>query len=299
MTLYSQRNSQWSSIKMGNTTSTLGKFGCLVTACGMAVNLDPAKTNELFTQNGVYSGDLVQWGKISAALPVKPVAVPVAWSQAKAEALVMQGKLLLCHVDFDGVITTPNDMHWVLLRGDRLDDPWTGLEYGWERYPIKKRYTVIEPVDIIAEVNTWVIQMFQGLGIDLNKPEGEVRGKVQEVIDGWKHYVDLEQKVAKLEKDLSFEAGQAAEFEKRLILSESTIIDLREALRDATDKITARDTEVNNLTQRIVALEKTIDPETKVTISREQYARLSDPEPLKRFGAGRLLVEALKRLVGR
>ena len=149
------------------------------------------------------------------------------------------------------------------------------------------------------EVANWVSQMFQGLGIDLNKPEGEVRGKVQEVIDGWKRYVDLEQKVARLEKDLSFEAGQAAEFEKRLILSESSQKDLLEALSDARDQITTRDTEVSNLTQRIVALEKTIDPETKVVISKDEYARLTDPEPLRRFGAGRLLAEALKRIVGR
>jgi len=157
----------------------------------------------------------------------------------------------------------------------------------------------IEKWSTIDEVNAWVVQMFQGLGIDLNKPEGEVRGKVQEVIDGWKRYVDLEQKVARLEKDLSFEAGQAAEFEKRLILSESSQKDLQGALSDARDQITSRDTEVSNLTQRITALEKTIDPETKVVISRDQYARLSDPEPLKRFGAFQLFAEALKRLVGR
>jgi len=150
--------------------------------------------------------------------------------------------------------------------------------------------------DTIDPVANWVSQMFQGVGIDLTKPEGEVRGKVQEVIDGWKKFVDLEQKITKLEKDLSFEAGQAAEFEKRLMLSESTINGLRESLGEATDKITSRDTEISNLTQRIVALEKTIDPETRVVISKEEYARLTNPEPLKRFGAGKLLIEALKRL---
>ena len=151
----------------------------------------------------------------------------------------------------------------------------------------------------INEVASWVVQMFSGIGVDLNKPEGEVRGKVQEVIDGWKHYVDLEQKIAKLEKDLSFEAGQAAEFETRLQLSENTVIGLQKSLGDARDQITARDTEISGLKTRILALEKVVDPETQVVISKEQYARLNDPEPLKRFGFGKLILEAFKRLIGR
>ena len=84
MTLYSQRNSQWSAVKMGNTSSTIGKFGCLIASCGMAVNIDPEKVNKLFTENGVYLVDKVQWAKIHLALPVKPVATPIAWNQEKA-----------------------------------------------------------------------------------------------------------------------------------------------------------------------------------------------------------------------
>ena len=153
--------------------------------------------------------------------------------------------------------------------------------------------------DTIDPVTNWVTQMFQGLGIDLNKPEGEVRGKVQEIIDAWKGRVDLELRIKKLETDLKFEAGQAASFEKELSLEKETVERLRKEVSETTDKIVARDAEISNLTQRIVALEKNIDPETKVVISREEFARLSDPLPLKRFGAGLLFLEALKRLFGR
>lgn len=157
----------------------------------------------------------------------------------------------------------------------------------------------IERWSIIDEVNTWLVQMFAEIGVNVTKPEGEVRGKVQEVIDGWKKYVDLEIKIKSLEKDLAFEAGQAAEFEKRLQISEGSINDLQKALSEARNQITTRDAEVSGLRATVEALEKNLDPETKVVISREEYAKLTNKEVLKRFSAWQLLAEAIKRLGGR
>lgn len=143
----------------------------------------------------------------------------------------------------------------------------------------------------------WLKGMFQEQGIDLTKPEGDVRGRVQEVFDGWKKYQELEKRLAKAEKDLAGAAAEAAEFETRLIQSEATIKRLQKELDDARDNITRRDIEISSLTNRIDVLEKQMDPEKVVVISREEYARLSATKTLDKFTRWELFKELIKKVV--
>lgn len=151
----------------------------------------------------------------------------------------------------------------------------------------------------MGDVAAWLNQMFVELGIDLTKTEGEVRGRVQEVIDGYKNFQDLEKQIDRLKKDLAFQSGQAAEFEKRLEISEGTIKDLRDSLQEARDGNVTRDTQISKLQSQIAALEKAVDPETKVVISKEEYARLTANRTLDKFKSTELITEVIKRIFGK
>mgnify|MGYP001563774113 FL=1 len=141
----------------------------------------------------------------------------------------------------------------------------------------------------------WLQNMFGELGIDITKTEGEVRGRVQEMIDGYKKYQELESRITKMSKDLAFSAGQAAQFETELSLAKGEINTLTKSLQEAREAITARDSEVSRLTQAVEKLNQAIDPETRVVIPKEEYVRLIAKKNLDRFTKMELLQEVIRR----
>ena len=75
--------------------------------------------------------------------------------------------------------------------------------------------------DTIASMPDWLRTMFLELGVDLTKPEQEIRGKVQEVIDGFKKAGSLQEQVnAQVTQIATFSAQVASLTEEVRVLKE-------------------------------------------------------------------------------
>ena len=298
MTIYSQRDKRWSGKKLGSGPGTIGKYGCTLTCFSMVTNIAPDLANDRLVEVKAFQGELIVWSKVNLGLPVNPVSNPVVWSQKKVEELTAQGKFVLVHVDFDGIISTPNDMHWAVFLKDKLLDPWDGKEYPWSRYPIRKRYTVVEPIGIIADdMPVWVKGYFQERGIDLEQ-EGDARARLGEVFDESVKYQTTDKARLKAERDLAEARGDATKFEESLIQARKEIGKLEDEIRDIQAKVLSRDQRISELETAVTRLEGLIPATGTVIISSEEYASLKAKalQGVKFWG---LVTEIIRRLLGR
>lgn len=144
----------------------------------------------------------------------------------------------------------------------------------------------------------WLRQMFiEYNAVDVYKPEGEIRGKVQEVFDGFKKYNELTKKVESLEKDLAGAKGEAAENEERLRISERSLSEVRKEIDELEEKVSRRDTEISELLDKINRLQEAIDPDTKIIISKEEYERLQKRRNADRLTNKEIYEEAIRRFL--
>lgn len=139
--LYSQRDSRWSSVFLGNNSKqpyTIGNYGCLITCLGCMINKNPAEINDILkANNGFVNGGLFVWSKASVLGLTETYKSPLyngpVTNQGiqKIKSLIDEGHAVLTHVDFNPA-TTNDDMHWVLIIGYeepetfKIFDPWTG-----------------------------------------------------------------------------------------------------------------------------------------------------------------------------
>ena len=147
MEILNQRDSRWASELLGfSKTSTIGNFGCTITALAMFAGITPSQVNQRLKSVGGFQDDLILWAKIKEAMPW----MEFEWrgyfyeNDRVAEAIKKWGACLV-EVDFDGKISTPSDRHWVLYTGNqRMIDPWTGVEKSTSYYPLTKGYSIIK-----------------------------------------------------------------------------------------------------------------------------------------------------------
>ena len=115
--LYKQCDSRWSSDRLGTSSSTICKAGCLMSSvsmviadCGKSIDgatATPKTLNSWLTRNGGYaSGDLFVWGSV-AKFGLSYVGKTSTHSQIAAYH--KQGKAVILNVNNGG--------HWVLLTG--------------------------------------------------------------------------------------------------------------------------------------------------------------------------------------
>lgn len=134
MKLYSQRDSQWASIKLGKSESTIGEAGCLITCIGMASDLTPKEVNtRLLSVDGYTNGNLVTWTKVQAAIPWMQFewrGTPYDNDRVKA-AIEKNG---FCLVEVDGS-RIGGTRHWALYIGNgQMYDPWYGNQKATSYY---------------------------------------------------------------------------------------------------------------------------------------------------------------------
>jgi len=123
----------------------------------------------------------------------------------------------------------------------------------------------------------WIKQMFIELGIDLNKTEGEIRGDVQNVIDGYRKYQASEAKVAGLQKELEGARAEAATWETRYEAAFARGEELEAEIKEKNRQLGDKDA-------TIISLQKQLeDVEGKICIPEEDYEKLNSKECLKRF----------------
>ena len=151
--------------------------------------------------------------------------------------------------------------------------------------------------DIIEDVTMeWLHTMFLELGIDLNQPESAIRSRVQEILDGYKKYGELEKRLQKAERDLAFNIGEAAKYEAELQKASESRTRLEKEVAELTHKVGDRDLQLSTLQKDIDSLKEQIDPEKAVIITKEEYERLLERKSLDRHTTWELFTEWVSRL---
>lgn len=145
----------------------------------------------------------------------------------------------------------------------------------------------------------WVKQMYLEQGIDLSRPEGEVRGRVQEIFDGWKKYVELEKRLQRAEKELAGARAEAADYETRLQTAEGIVKRVNEETADLRAAVASRDTQISSLTDRMKTLEAQLDPSKVIVVTRDEYAVLVAKDQIKAASRWQLFKAIISKTVRR
>src|SRR3990167_1070359 len=148
----SQRDSRWKNITLGKSLSTIGDYGCTITCLSMVLGINPDVFNEKFKAVSGYDVDKVIWSRVSLAFPeLKHIERSKTYNNEKVKAAIERNGFCLVEVDFDGKISSPADMHWVVYLGNqRMLDPWTGVEKATSYYPLVKGYSIFDKVAVSA-----------------------------------------------------------------------------------------------------------------------------------------------------
>lgn len=246
-----QRWSQWASVQLGTSNTTIGSHGCTITCLTMLLNFfgyeeTPVTVNKRLKDNkGYLNGNLIIW-----------TAIPKIWDRMKFEwrgygydnNQVSNNLPCLVEVDFDGTERT-DDRHWVLFKGDKkMNDPWTGTERSTSDYPILTGYAVITGKQGGAQPPTGgndMADMYKG--IDLNNKES-----VKVAVDLWADVVQngkviiTKTEVENLQKSVS----RVKELEK----------ELSDTKKDCDQKLAQKDIVFNELKEKYDQLVLVVDP---------------------------------------
>jgi hypothetical protein len=145
VTTFSQRDPAWAGIHLGTSSSTIGGYGCLITAVASMLSdagkpYNPQTMNAWLILNGGYSnGNLFAFASVdklgvvkydyNIECATKPAPMTVIEAELKA------GKFVIVKVDFNPA-TVATEEHWVRYLGDgQMFDPWAG-----DIAPIVPRY---------------------------------------------------------------------------------------------------------------------------------------------------------------
>lgn len=114
---YLQNDPKWSTDKIGNTTSTMGSTGCLITCVAVSLNhlgveVTPQELNQALTEiNGYQGADLI-WYKINEAYSSVDYSYGRTFSSDTIENDLESGRLPIVNVRINGVAT-----HWAMIVG--------------------------------------------------------------------------------------------------------------------------------------------------------------------------------------
>ena len=145
MIFLSQRDPRWKDVKIGNSTSSIGSYGCLITSLAMYVGKTPIDVNDILKNGGGYQNDLFVWSKCTLLGLNQTYASPKYTSSAfpKSQIDVLcksldAGYPALAEIDFNPA-TDGEEMHFILITrrdGDTIyaADPWTGTEINLDVY---------------------------------------------------------------------------------------------------------------------------------------------------------------------
>jgi len=136
----------------------------------------------------------------------------------------------------------------------------------------------VDEIVRLASVNmvdkmAWVKGYFTEKGINLEN-EGEARGKLGEVFDGAKKYIEAEKARDKALRDLAEARGDLAKMEENYMTARKENAGLQEEISDLRKQVIARDTQISGLEARVSALEAKVPAPGTVLLSSEEYAAL-------------------------
>lgn len=139
MNYLSQRDPRWKDLKLGYSDTTIGQFGCTITALSIILGSTPDVVNlRIKAVNGYAEGNLVIWAKLEEAFP--GIKIKRVWSYDNADVLANVPNVL---VEVDGK-PIGGYRHWVVFIGNKkMIDPWDGLEKSTTSYNSPLSYCVV------------------------------------------------------------------------------------------------------------------------------------------------------------
>ncbi len=117
---YNQRDKTWANDKLGKTSETVGKVGCLISSVGMnlsyyGIDMNPKEINKKLTKvDGYTSQGWLIWSKLSIITDKKVKIIFPVLSHKNIEKSLLEKKPVLVKVYIHRVIP-----HWVLIVGKK------------------------------------------------------------------------------------------------------------------------------------------------------------------------------------
>lgn len=233
----SQRDSRWGDITIGHSTSKIKDYGCTLVCISILAGTTPDVVNAFLTAVGGFSVDRIIWSKINETklgLHFPDMGRQYVYNDVAVREAIEKNGGCLVEVDYDGVVATPSDRHWVLYIGNhQLIDPWTGTIKPTSSYPLVKGYAIIEKNNEQDDLTSSEENILRFLR-EQNADEGKVReawgaltdkialqGQVQtltEKITGLEaSQIDLQKQIDNLGSKLIEEQKSEADWQRELL----------------------------------------------------------------------------------
>ncbi len=138
-----QRDPRWINTKLGFSESTIGMYGCTVSAIGDVLGLTPDVVNEkMKAVNGFSNGNLVIWAKIEEAFP--GVKINRVWTYTDADNQIVKDNVPNVIVEVPATAIGGSGKHWINFIGNqKCKDPWTGTVRPTSDFPGASGYCII------------------------------------------------------------------------------------------------------------------------------------------------------------
>jgi len=267
----SQRDSRWGDITIGKSTSKISDYGCTICCLASLANTTPDVVNAFLTAVDGFSVDRIIWAKLNETklgLTFPEGGRHYSYNDADVFQAIQNFGGCLVEVDFDGIISTPNDRHWVLYIGDqKLIDPWDGKIKSTSSYPLVKGYAIIQTNDENDSLSTSEENILKFLR-EVNADEGKVR----------EAFGSLTDKIAL--------QGQVQTLQEKITGLEASQIDLQKQIDDLASKLLAEQKSEADWQKTIKTaneqLQNELEQNALIDEERKKYKRLYE-EALQKF----------------
>lgn len=145
----------------------------------------------------------------------------------------------------------------------------------------------------------WLRQMFLESGVDVDKPESEIRGRIQDILDAPKKLASLQDQFTSLQKEVAFEIGEAKKFEAESQQYAETVTKLQLDLADLRKSKDISDSQIVKLQTQMELLTNQTEPDKVIVLTKEEYADLTSKNGLGVYSVSDLISEALSRILRR
>lgn len=264
MTPLSQRDPKWGEITIGNSNSKIKDFGCTITSIAILAGTTPDVVNAYLTAVNGFSVDRIIWQKLNETklgVTFPDGGRQYIYNDEAVRKAIEENFGCLVEVDYDGVVSTSSDRHWVLFIGDhKLIDPWDGKVKPTSSYPILKGYAILRQND---DKDDELTQQEENILRFLREQEAD-EGKVREAFGALTDKIALQAQIQTLnEKITGLEASQES-LQKQIDDLSSKLLEDQKTLSDwQSDLLIAKNELENVLEQNIL-----VDEE------RKKYKRL-------------------------
>lgn len=242
----SQRDPEWSELRLGTSDTKIGTHGCTITDVAMLANLTPKEVNDrLNAVNGYANGNLIIWGKVHEAiswLNFPDMGRGYTYKNDVVKAAIEKNGGCLVAVDINPSDGVDRDDHWVLFTGGgKMIDPYDGKEKPTSTYK-PTGYAILDvdtqekplPESVwLKNSDKWRGFVWWLLGGDTN-PEDTLLDKVKNVINGIKsRLTDLENQVTYERTEKENREDQVSRLKGQLLGEQKLRNDLDTKLSDA------------------------------------------------------------------